>query len=160
MEEQATYDLFMKNRNASVPQSYFFDDPIYAVPADVPPDNALSVGTNIDQLGPAPVGAGHQPSAASGSYRAMSGGSMGQTGDHYWDNPQMANVSQNDMPHPWRGALHVIRETGGSRQFEAESMKDITDGTSNTLMVGEYHTLTVNGETASRRTFWAYGYTS
>ena len=39
-------------------------------------------------------------------------------------------------------------------------MKDITDGTSNTLMVGEYHTLTKNGETASRRTFWAYGYTS
>ena len=30
MEEQATYDLFMKNRNASVPQSFLYDDPIHA----------------------------------------------------------------------------------------------------------------------------------
>ena len=35
-------------------------------------------------------------------------------------------------------------------------MSEITDGTSNTLMIGEYATLTTPG----RRTFWAYAYTS
>jgi hypothetical protein len=40
------------------------------------------------------------------------------------------------------------------------STKEITDGTSNTLLVGEYHTETDPDSTYSRRTMWAYGYTS
>ena len=161
MEEQATYDLFMKNRNPAVPQSFLYDDPIHARFQQTFLESMLCPSDiNIDQLARPESGPGINLLWAPGSYRAMSGRSTGQTGDHYWDNPQIADVSERDMPDPWRGALHVIRETGGSRKFDVESIKNITDGTSNTLMVGEYHTLTKNGETASRRTFWAYGYTS
>ena len=37
-----------------------------------------------------------------------------------------------------------------------ETFSSVIDGTSNTLLVGEYHTVTRN----RRRTFWAYTYTS
>jgi hypothetical protein len=44
----------------------------------------------------------------------------------------------------------------GSRGAGVETFATVTDGSSNTLLVGEYHTRTQN----SRRTFWAYTYTS
>jgi prepilin-type processing-associated H-X9-DG protein len=52
-----------------------------------------------------------------------------------------------------RGAMHATNAAFGGRP---EKIAFITDGTSNTLMIGEYMTKTHK----NRRTFWAYAYTS
>ena len=44
----------------------------------------------------------------------------------------------------------------GTRGLGVERFKNVTDGVSNTVMLGEMHTATQN----RRRTFWAYTYTS
>jgi hypothetical protein len=95
---------------------------------------------------------------AAGSYRAMSGHSLGQNGDHYWDNPQSSYTQHaKAMPDAWRGPMHAtIVNPGTNRAREAIKLGKISDGTSNTLLVGEYHTRTMQ----NRRTLWAYGYTS
>jgi prepilin-type N-terminal cleavage/methylation domain-containing protein len=97
---------------------------------------------------------------APGSYRAMSGYSSGSNGDYYFDNPEIGHVGEDKVPNWARGAMHVVVLKGSTRDLQAEKIGTITDGLSRTLMVGEYHTRTRNGETESRRTFWAYGYTS
>lgn len=51
-----------------------------------------------------------------------------------------------------RGVLHHV----GTREFTCEGMRDIVDGPSNTLLIGEMHTST----RPRRGTFWAYTYTS
>ncbi len=93
---------------------------------------------------------------APGSYRAVSGATDGYNGDAFHDNPRMASSTLGPAT---RGILHVVG--GLSRGTKAtglstESIAAITDGTSNTAMVSEYHTRTRN----RRRTFWAYAYTS
>jgi prepilin-type N-terminal cleavage/methylation domain-containing protein/prepilin-type processing-associated H-X9-DG protein len=60
------------------------------------------------------------------------------------------------QPSSWRGVLHVVHETtlpGMVRRFTPEKIANITDGTSNTLAVTEYHTRTEN----RNRAFWGYG---
>ena len=95
---------------------------------------------------------------APGSYRAMSGHSLGLNGDHYWDNPlSQLDAHARSMPLEWRGAMHTrALETRRSRSNDFVDHGQITDGTSHTSLVGEYHTLTH----PRRRTYWAYAYTS
>jgi prepilin-type N-terminal cleavage/methylation domain-containing protein/prepilin-type processing-associated H-X9-DG protein len=81
-----------------------------------------------------------------GSYRGVSGRS---TGLDWFDDP---DTSRN-LPFEWRGVLHKTSTVYG---IHPESMAAVTDGTSNTLVAGEYTTLTH----LNRRTFWAYTYTS
>jgi len=81
---------------------------------------------------------------APGSYRAVSGLTVTRGGPHFDEG--------NTLSPTQRGLLHVVY---GS-QWKEENMASVTDGTSNTLMVGEYHTKTHN----TRRTFWGYAYTS
>ncbi len=103
---------------------------------------------------------------APGSYRGVSGArGTGTGGDHFWDNPNAnQNANVNAIPDWTRGPLHAtVRTIGaGDRKLPPVSIKMISDGTSNTLLVGEYHTTTPPaGNTAkSRRTMWAYAYTS
>jgi Tfp pilus assembly protein PilE len=78
------------------------------------------------------------------SYRGVGGRS---DGSGWWDNSQASSLNSS-----WKGALHAI----GTLSLSPTRMRDITDGPSNTLMVGEYHTQTNN----RRGTFWAYSYTS
>lgn len=85
-----------------------------------------------------------------GSYRAVSGGSNGSC---WGDNAQMGNT--NSWCYRNRGVLHWVGRSG-SLSASVERVRSITDGTSNTIMVGEMHTKTRN----RRRTFWAYSYTS
>ncbi len=80
-----------------------------------------------------------------GSYRAVSGKSDGSA---WFD-----NADGTGLPRTWRGAIHSVWRQLGLGQ---ETMTTISDGTSNTLMVGEMTTRTH----ASRGTFWAYTYTS
>ena len=79
-----------------------------------------------------------------GSYRGVGGRS---DGSGWWDNyPQYQS-----LPDTWRGVLHVV-----DGRLLQESFASIKDGTSNTLLVGEYGTVT----RTRRRTFWAYSYAS
>jgi prepilin-type N-terminal cleavage/methylation domain-containing protein/prepilin-type processing-associated H-X9-DG protein len=94
---------------------------------------------------------------ATGSYRAVAGMTDGTN----WFDAECGRVS----PLGWRGVLHSTSDPNSPPAFPKnytappygkERIASITDGTSNTLMVGEYTTRT----TSSRTTFWAYTYTS
>lgn len=78
------------------------------------------------------------------SYRAVSGKS---DASGWMDNADGATLSDR-----WKGLLHSI----GTNSFTVEKFSTITDGTSNTIVVGEYHTRSH----PRRGTFWAYTYTS
>jgi prepilin-type N-terminal cleavage/methylation domain-containing protein len=79
-----------------------------------------------------------------GSYRGVGGRS---DGSGWWDNfPQYQS-----LPRQWAGVLHVV-----DGRLTTESFQTITDGLSNTLLVGEYATKS----RIRRRTFWAYSYAS
>ncbi len=84
-----------------------------------------------------------------GSYRCM-GGKTDGTG--WWDNNQNECDKAGGFPIEWRGVLHTV----GTNGLTCDSVDDITDGTSHTLAVGEMASFTHG----SRRTFWAYTYTS
>lgn len=80
-----------------------------------------------------------------GSYRGVGGRSDGVTG--WWDNyPQYRN-----LPFQWRGVFHIV-----DGRIQQETFSNVTDGTSNTFIVGEYGTQ----YRPRRRTFWAYSYGS
>ncbi len=148
--------------------------PIYECPADL-----LAGKLERPTTGPARYDYMH------GSYRAVSGRS-GSIGRGFWDTFESHFWPPNFTMYPeWRGALHGTASAyngipaqnatgaGGaplSQMGGPERMSTITDGTSNTLMVGEY---TNNGKTvpntafgcrndvSSRRaTFWSYTYAS
>lgn len=90
-----------------------------------------------------------------GSYRAVGGSHWNQSGQAavrgaWWDD------CDNTLPAYLKGIFNCVGyPTRANAQFACK-MGDITDGTSNTLMVGEQ-----NAERTTRRgTFWAYSYTS
>jgi prepilin-type N-terminal cleavage/methylation domain-containing protein len=129
-------------------------NPLYSCPSDV----------DMQQLYQPESGQGTSVFWAPGSYRAVSGSSPGNNGDHYWDNPLANTVAnQNAMPDWTRGPMHAIVKNptaAGERKLKPVTIKTITDGTTNTLLVGEYMTTTQPTPTLTRRTLWAYGYTS
>ncbi len=71
--------------------------------------------------------------------------------DHYWDRYDNSGWLVDKGWMDKRGVLHVSRPLKG---LKAEAIRHITDGTTNTIVVGEYTTLTG----ASHRAFWAYTY--
>ncbi len=153
LEQTTVYDLW----NPELQLSHFTDNKIlretfisaYLCPSDI----------NLNELARPETGPGSLWQWAPGSYRAMSGHSLGAGGDHYWDNPDVHKVPDLVLPE-WRGAMHNIPLKGTITdpiQFlQPVELRQITDGTSNTFLVGEYHTLTRQ----DRRTLWAYAYTS
>jgi prepilin-type N-terminal cleavage/methylation domain-containing protein/prepilin-type processing-associated H-X9-DG protein len=68
-----------------------------------------------------------------------------------WDKKLGAGLLMDNGYKNLRGVLHVSRLDKG---LVAEAVGDITDGLSNTIMVGEYTTTTG----FSHRAFWAYSY--
>jgi prepilin-type N-terminal cleavage/methylation domain-containing protein len=110
---------------------------LYICPSDLNTDEAA-----VPESGPGSNNVLYYP----GTYRAVSGKSI--DGSMYWD-----NADALAMPSEWRGAMHSVWAAKG---LHPENFAAVVDGTSNTLLVGEYSTRTHN----QRRTFWAYTYTS
>jgi len=149
--------------------------PIYICPSD---------GSNFDVLTPASGPGGDygfgRPLFRPSNYRANAGttfgGKAGFTsatggdtgGDANWDdawNSQAWWLFHNKGE--WRGPIYGVDKRlnnppttsgtpTGPRNMQAARLAEISDGTSNTLMIGEYATKTQ----PDRRTFWAYAYTS
>lgn len=155
LEQKPLYDRYDFNtwndqsRNAA--NTFVVQDNIlkaYICPTDI--------NTNRTDRPESGLGSGLQ--YAPGSYRVVSGAS---DGDNWMDsNENNAYVSRN------RGALYThtgwhngVPSSGvpnAIHPFKGETFAGILDGTSNQLLVGEYHTKTQN----RRRTFWGYSYTS
>lgn len=88
-----------------------------------------------------------------GSYRGMGGKSDLSDPLHlgFWD-----VTRRKDAPYKWRGVFHVV-----DAKYQPETAANVTDGLSNTLMVGEYATRMSRTDIGlRRRTFWAYTYGS
>jgi prepilin-type N-terminal cleavage/methylation domain-containing protein len=150
LEATTTHRLWNKTRaledvaNRALRETFM---PAYTCPVDV--------STTVLQKPES--GPGYTLDWAPGSYRAMSGHSLGQTGDHYWDNPLAARRPVTELREGWQGPMHTTAiDSTGWRSLRAERLKSIRDGQSHTALVGEYQTTT----TQARRTFWAYAYTS
>jgi prepilin-type N-terminal cleavage/methylation domain-containing protein/prepilin-type processing-associated H-X9-DG protein len=103
-------------------------------------------------------GSGPRPSGqqyAHSSYRAVSGiAAQGDASPYrvFWDT---CEPGFGPLRGERRGVLHSIGAPN-CPQGGAETLPAINDGTSNTLLVGEY----TNTDQRDRATFWAYGYTS
>lgn len=137
LEETNLYRRYDFNRFNEDPANQFVrEHPVktYVCPSDL----AKDVLTRPES-GPG-SGLNYMP----GSYRCVGGKTDGRG---WWDNAEASALPSN-----WKGVLHTI----GTLGLSPESFASITDGTSNTLMVGEMTTRT----RPRRRTFWAYTYTS
>ena len=106
------------------------------------------------------LGSNAAPPYMPGNYRCVAGADWGgkdwgkdqSGGNENWDDAtQVGWLLQN-----YGGDRGVMHATNPSVGAGPERIANITDGTSNTLMVGEYATRTE----LDRRTFWAYAYTS
>jgi prepilin-type N-terminal cleavage/methylation domain-containing protein len=130
------YDAKVANedsRNQSVRESIVT---AYVCPADIDGDRL-----QIPAMGPAAADALKIPYRP-GSYRAMAGRSDGFV---FLDGGDFI-----DFPQTYRGPIHVVGVAG----FNREQFKNIRDGASHTLMVGESTTRT----NPAFRTLWAYSY--
>jgi prepilin-type processing-associated H-X9-DG protein len=133
---------------------------VYQCPSD---PNAFVV--SLPDSGPGGQTGLPRPQYMPGSYRCVAGADYG--GDDWWTNPGHPDQGGNNenwddatqmpalMSH-FPGDRGVMHSTALGVSGQAERIASITDGTSNTLAVGEYSTRSH----ISRRTFWAYAYTS
>lgn len=131
---------------------------------------------DVDELYQPQSGQGMGQFWAAGSYRGMAGVTPGDNGSRYWDNPESNQAAHAlAMPEWTRGPLHAIFKSNtagaiGDRKLKPIATRNIPDGTSNTLLVGEYVTIDPIARTAGglpedtparvRRTLWCYAYTS
>ena len=103
-----------------------------------------------------------------GSYRGNAGLSTVESGA-FWDSSsqQYEQYAHQRGPLPGIGVIYASgrfgnrsRPTGRWSIKEPTELSQITDGTSNTVLLGEKSHLAVSEEGRRRRTFWAYSYTS
>jgi len=137
--------------------------PVYLCPSDHNNDQLAQPETGDASLA---AGAWWAP----GSYRAMSGWSPGGPSENdYWDDIVGAGQEKPLLPTWTRGLMHTIGVSNSvQRKLDSVRIKDVSDGTTNTLFIGEYHTPTRPWTSAGsgvekdsvRRTLWAYAYTS
>jgi prepilin-type N-terminal cleavage/methylation domain-containing protein len=125
---------------------------VYSCPSDPMP-----LAVSRPDSGPGGENGYPRPDYMAGAYRAVSGATYGfqnlttGSGDAYWDDANQVSWLMGWRA-GFRGPMHAVRKGATSE----ETIPGISDGTSNTLLVGEYVTKTKQ----ARRTFWAYAYTS
>ncbi len=136
-------------RMAKLRQTYV---KVYACPSDPNPFTPATPGSGPGgSLSAVPL---YMP----GNYRCVAGADFGgdQVGTQNGNNENWDDATQVSWLMGWasgdRGPMHAVE----APITWAEKLTDITDGTSNTMMIGEYAT----SDTNNRRTFWAYAYTS
>ena len=132
-------------------QNAFNEDPVnapvresrlatYVCPSDLETDQ-LEVPESLDMMG------GSTIHYARGSYRGCSGRGDGAAGA-WWDVVQSWQEGENfPLPATWRGVFYSV----GYGKFGPVRFASITDGTSQSLLLGEHATTDPPG----RRTFWA-----
>jgi prepilin-type processing-associated H-X9-DG protein len=150
---------------------------VYNCPSDISaglgftpysPDSGNDYTTNGPNgpSGSGPFKSSPYPLFMPATYRCVSGASYG--GSDWWTNPN--NPDDGGSNENWddssqipallahfagdRGVMHATNPLVAGAT--PERLTSVLDGTSNTLMFGEYATRTQPG----RRTFWAYAYTS
>jgi prepilin-type N-terminal cleavage/methylation domain-containing protein len=161
LEQLAVFKLWDPKQDFHLPNNKRLREtflPVYLCPSD----------QDLDQLWRPESGDGDSVFWGPGSYRGMSGWSPGTNGQTFWDNVEYHD-KEATQPLWTRGPLHAVTTSAKAlRSPKAVRIKDITDGTTNTLLAGEYHTTSRPWTTATsgiekdqvRRTLWAYAYTS
>jgi prepilin-type N-terminal cleavage/methylation domain-containing protein len=137
--------------------------PLYICPAD-PGADSFTV-TNIGLYF-----SGMHPPAFPSNYKAVSGRQvLNRCCGNYWDVMTLGNAGC-DQPqtvlaasigtgwYSFRGPIHATVNCGTYSNLQREPLINITDGLSNTLLVGEYATLTNTAQNASHQAFWAVSY--
>jgi prepilin-type N-terminal cleavage/methylation domain-containing protein len=164
LEQKEVYDRYNQFETNDSPANKTVREtfiPSYSCPSDI----FRNVPT-VPNTGPPGT-----PRYMPGSYRGVGGKSDGSSGA--WDgiavNTKVNNPPYKALPRRWKGVFHVV-----DRHLRPESFAAVTDGLSNTLMVGEYSTRPISAppnnknplviqkinETngMARRTFWACTY--
>jgi prepilin-type N-terminal cleavage/methylation domain-containing protein len=150
----AKYKANTRNNGAGLPDSEYDDASanqpfvqqflsIYSCPSD---PNANKILEPDSKASDSPSGRKYM----TGSYRAVTG--VGDPANNrWWDTYETSDPRTPATG--LRGPIHVQSRALG---LKGETLPAITDGTSNTLMVGEYTTISHE----RRATFWARSYTS
>lgn len=114
-------------------------NPVHACPSDLPQQLMTAWGINADGGGGVAVG---EP-IATGSYKGVAGKVMqfspGFLG--YWDEPELIKFGMKNYPYAVetsRGALHATSEGKG---IEPVKLRQVSDGTSQTMLITEYTTI-------------------
>jgi prepilin-type N-terminal cleavage/methylation domain-containing protein/prepilin-type processing-associated H-X9-DG protein len=143
---QKRYDFTKRNFDAAQDPVRKTFVKVYSCPADPHANQILTPGSP----------SGHTEMYMTGSYRAMTGRSeAGMTLNYFsWADPVQAPALAVDRDRAsWRGVL-PIHMPGTAGLSGMTRMGDISDGTSNTILVGERTTRTDPTHT----TFWASTY--
>lgn len=116
-----------------------------SLPTMICPSASLSVKKSKPASGP-----GNDKEWALGSYKAVGGKAKDSSGNTtWWDDPKIKiGTAADSVPMEWRGVLHTIPKAS----LTEETFASIIDGTSNTLLVGEYTTRTEQ----NRSVYWAF----
>ncbi len=164
MEEQGVYDRYNLEAPNEDPSNEFVRT--YHMDAHVCPSDE-----QVDVLESPESGPGAGLLFARGTYRGNAGRSDGVAGgaDAWWDAQQQIKL----MPGGWKGPLTTY--CGTPKQMEAAGntawcqdngllnpvrLRELEDGTSKTLLIGELTHKADTEPARRRRTFWAYTYTS
>lgn len=148
IEQSPLYDQYDQNVTNEHPNNQYVREQsvaTYQCPSDL----------NSNKLERPGSGPGNQLNYRHGSYRGVGGSAWDNraqriSGGGWWDD------CANTHPDFLRGMLSCSMWPGAPRRRDPARMRDVIDGTSNTLMVGEQ----AASRTTNRGTFWAYSYTS
>lgn len=151
MEQKPLYDQYHFNKFNEDPENEVVRET--RLETHICPSEEDTEELDIPESGPA---AARGLSYARGSYRCVSGRADSPTdGTPYWWDCNLNFTHQwpnTGVPRKQRGPLHTV----GTNGLTTEQLKNVTDGTSMTVMLGEMATRTH----ARRRTFWAYTHAS